>query len=196
MNRRDFCANSALGLTAVLWPHVAQAGLHPGKAALGGQERVFDPTRHYPSVAGIVDPSTGHRFFFHYHRPDEFGHFHTFSIDGYGAPVHIAMITINEAGRATTLSTTNQWVTGTRYIPADQMKPFIDGFAMAKSAQKDPALVSFINELIQGNKANILELYIDRDRWIERYKKTSQGNPFKDEQHEVLSSKEINGEHP
>ena len=196
MNRRDFCANSALGLSAVLWPRVSHAGLHPGKAALNGQERVFDPQRHYPNTAGIVDPKTKHRFFFHYHRPDEFGHFHTFSIDSYGAPVHIAMITINDAGRATSLSTTNQWVTGTRYIPADQMKPFIEGFSMGAQAHTDPALVSFITDLIHGNRANILQLYVDRDRWIERYRKDQEGDPFKDEQHEVLSSLEFNGEHP
>lgn len=196
MNRRDFCANSALGLSAVLWPRVVHAGRHPGKAALDGQQRMFDPTRHYPSAEGIVDPKTGHRFFFHYHRPDEFGHFHTFSVDQYGAPVHVAMITINDAGRATHLSTTNQWVTATRYIPADQMKPFIDGFAMATHAHKDPALVTFISELIHGNRAKILDLYVERDLWLEGYKKNSAGDPFKDEQHEVLSSIEINGEHP
>jgi hypothetical protein len=76
------------------------------------------------------------------------------------------------------------------------MKPFIDGFAMATHAHKDPALVTFISELIHGNRAKILDLYVERDLWIEGYKKTSAGDPFKDEQHEVLSSIEINGEHP
>ena len=104
------------------------------------------------------------------------------------------MISINDAGRATRLSTTNQWVTGTRYIPADQMKPFIDGFAMAANAHKDPTLVPFVADLIRTHRSNILQLYRDRDLWIETYKKTSEGDPFKDEQHEVLSSIEINGE--
>ena len=67
---------------------------------------------------------------------------------------------------------------------------------MATHAHKDPALVTFISELVDGNRANILALYVERDRWIERYKKTSAGDPFKDEKHEVLSSMEINGEHP
>lgn len=140
-----------------------------------------------------MDPKTGHRFFFHFHRPNEFGHFHTFAVDSYGAPVHIAMISINDAGQATRISTTNQWVTGTRYIPADQMKPFIDGFAMAPEAHKNPALVPFVSDLVRDHSSQIVELYRERDRWLETYRKNSEGDPFKDKQHEVLSSMEING---
>ncbi len=95
MDRRQFCKSSLLAAAWTLSPRPAwaepdliqaasdalrKAGTNAALASLAGQERVMDPYRHYPSKPGIKDPKTGHSFFFHAHRSEEFGHFHTAQI--------------------------------------------------------------------------------------------------------------------
>jgi hypothetical protein len=170
---------------------LAEQGTNAALAALDGQKRVLDPYRHYPSEAGIIDPETGHRFFFHAHRDKEFGHFHTFARDQYGAPVHLVMISMNEQGAPIALGTVNQWVTGTRHIAAAQMRPFIDTFKMSPTCYKQPDLVRFVTETIAAYRSEIDTLYRERDTWLERYRSQNTGDPFKDKAHEVLSQRSI-----
>ena len=206
MDRRNFCTHVALASlvgfrSSTGWAglkelnaavgNLAAQGTHAGLAALDGQERVLDPYRHYPSEAGVVDSETGHRFFFHAHRDKEFGHFHTFSRDQYGAPVHLVMISINAQGAPIALSTVNQWVTGTRHIAADQMRPFIDTFKMSPACYKQPDLVRFVTETIAIHRSEINTLFHERDTWLERYRSQNTGDPFKDKTHEVLSQRDI-----
>ena len=156
-----------------------------------GRKRTFDPHQHYPSETGIVDAASGCRFFFHHHRPDEFGHFHAFGRDEYGAPIHVIMITINESGTATKLTTTNQWVTGTRYIDANGMKPFIDGFAMTPGNSKHPQLVEFIHQTVRNHRTTIHQLYRERDAWLTAQQAAGNPSPFTDKTHEELSSVDL-----
>ena len=169
-------------------PMPAWASFHAGEAALMGQARVFDPYKHYPSETGINDPTSGCRFFFHHHRPDEFGHFHTFGRDEFGAPIHIVMITIDKAGKATRLTTTNQWVTGTRYIDAEGMKAFINGFRMRVNDHPQRELMQFIEGIVQQHRDAIHRLYIDHDRWLATQRSAQNPDPFKDKAHEEISS--------
>ena len=133
MDRRQFCQTSAFAAAWALSPHrswasvdlikaaqdaLRQAGSNPALAALGNQEGVLDPYRHYPSKEGIKDPKTGHSFFFHAHRKAEYGHFHTFSVDQYGAPVHVVMISVNANGQPTQISTTKQLPFNARILVA------------------------------------------------------------------------------
>ncbi len=165
-----------------------RAGSNPALAALGGQERIMDPYRHYPSKEGIKDPSTGHSFFFHAHREGEYGHFHTFSVDSYGASIHVAMISVNELGEPTLLSTTNQWVTGSRYIPAKDMEEHIKGFSMSPNVHEQPDLVRFVSAVIHAHHQELISLYGERDEWLKRYRAENATDPFKDTAHEILSS--------
>ena len=203
MDRRQFCKTGALAAAWTLgvrpaWAQpdliraaqdaLGQAGTNPARAALGGQPRVMDPYRHYPAKDGVRDPKNGHRFFFHAHRADEYGHFHTFSVDQYGAAVHVGMISVNERGEPFQLSTTNQWVTGTRYIDAKKMVPHIQGFLMDPGCHSEPNLVRFVNAVIGSNRPELIGLYQERDAWLRRYRAANEGDPFSDTQHEVLSS--------
>lgn len=206
MDRRTFCTSSVIASILGFRSRFAWAGLdeltmaakrmqlqgtHAGLVALDGKEKVLDPYRHYPSDAGIEDPSTGHRFFFHAHRDREFGHFHTFSKDQYGAPVHLVMISIDEQGQPIALSTVNQWVTGTRHIKANQMRPFIDAFEMNPSCYKQPDLVRFVTETIGSHQSEIEALFHERDSWLKEYRSQNTADPFKDKSHEILSSRTI-----
>lgn len=174
---------AAAGLPLPAW-----GAFHPGEAALMGQALAHDPHRHYPDADGLVDPTSGCRFFFHHHRPDEFGHFHSFGRDEYGAAIHVIMITIDAEGRATRLTTTNQWVTGTRYVDAAGMKPFIDGFAMNPAATAQPELVAFVQGIIRTNRPAIHRLYRQRDAWLAAQREAGNPDPFADRTHEELSS--------
>ena len=203
MDRRQFCRTSVLAAAWAASPRPAwaspqlmqaasdalkQAGSNPALAALGGQERVMDPHRHYPSEEGIKDPSTGHSFFFHAHRVGEYGHFHTFSVDRYGAAIHVAMISVNALGEPTLLCTTNQWVTGTRYVAAKDMDVHIKGFSISPSAYGQPDLVRFVSAIIRAHHKELMSLYTERDEWLNRYRAKSTADPFKDTAHEILSS--------
>ncbi len=206
MNRRSFCTNTVIASlfgfrTSSAWAgledlkmaakRLGALGTNAGLVALDGKERVLDPYRHYPSKSGVSDPATGHRFFFHAHRNEEFGHFHTFSKDQYGAPVHLVMISINEQGEPIALSTVNQWVTGTRHIQADQMRPFIDAFEMSPTCYKQPDLVRFVTETIGSHQSEIEALFHERDAWLKQYRSQNTADPFKDKSHEILSSRTI-----
>ena len=205
MDRRQFCSSSMLAAAWALGPRpvwaapnliqaasdaMKAAGTNAARAALGGQERVMDPYRHYPSEAGIKDPKTGHSFFFHAHRKEEYGHFHTFSMDQYGAPIHVAMVSVNEQGLPTLLSTTNQWVTGTRFLPAMSMEYHIKAFSLHPSVHSQPDLVRFVTAVVQAHQEELIVLYKERDEWLGRYRDSNPNDkdPFKDMEHEVLSS--------
>jgi hypothetical protein len=203
MDRRQFCKSSVLAAAWTLSPRpvwaepnliqaasdaLKTAGSNAAMAALAGQERVLDPYRHYPSEAGIKDPKTGHSFFFHAHRDDEYGHFHTFSVDQYGAAVHVAMVSVNAQGLPTLLSTTNQWVTGTRYLPAKKMESHIKAFSMSPDVYAQPNLVRFVTAIVQAHHQELMTLYIERDSWLARYRDANKTDPFKDTAHEILSS--------
>lgn len=203
MDRRSFCTKSIFASligfrTSISWAGIEELkmtakrlgslGTHAGLVALDGKKRVLDPYRHYPSDNGVSDPITGHRFFFHAHRDQEFGHFHTFSKDQYGAPVHLVMISIDEQGQPIALSTVNQWVTGTRHIEANQMRPFIDAFSMSPSCYKQPDLVRFVTETIGSHTSEIETLFHERDAWLKQYRSKNTADPFKDKSHEILST--------
>ena len=203
MDRRQFVSGTVLAAAWTLSPRpvwaapnlvraasdaLRAAGTNAARAALDGQERVLDPYRHYPSEAGIADPQTGHRFFFHAHRKEEYGHFHTFSVDEYGAAIHVAMVSVNESGMPTLLSTTNQWVTGTRYIPARGMESHINAFSIRPSSHSQPDLVRFVTSIIQAHRKELMVLYRERDAWLAQYRKSNNKDPFEDTTHEILSS--------
>lgn len=188
VNRRQFCTRTLMTAVAAGLPLPAWAAFNPATAALGGRARTFDPHRHYPSESGIQDSASGCRFFFHHHRPEEYGHFHTFGRDEYGAPIHIVMITINAAGVATKLTTTNQWVTGTRYVDAAGMTTFIDRFSLTPSNTKQPQLAAFIHGTVANNRSAIHRLYRERDAWLAEQQRKGNPSPFTDQTHEELSS--------
>ncbi len=168
-------------------------GLDPIKAALAGQAYEFDEDGQirFPKPEGVVDPKTGHSFYFHAHREGEYGHFHTFVRDQYGLAVHLILISMDEQGRATELSTLNQWITGDRYVAADDLSVLLDQYSIAPSSFAPPELVSFVTGVVKSHRALIVDLFRERDQWVADYRKRTGTDPFEDKDHPLLSTRSI-----
>jgi len=162
------------------------------KKVMDGKEYKFDPYFHYPIQGGIVDDDTKSRVFFHCHRENEFGHFHTFVEDENGELVHLVLISMDEDGNPTALATVNRWVTDDKYVKAEQLKILFDEFKINPKLFKDERLLLFIKNILEGYKTEIFELFDKRDEWIKEYAFENYREPFEDREHEVLSSIEIN----
>jgi hypothetical protein len=158
---------------------------------MAGKEYKFDSYFHYPIKGGIVDEKTGSRVFFHAHRENEFGHFHTFIEDDDGELVHLVLISMDENGTPLALATVNRWVTGDKYVKAERLKELLSRFTIDPELFEDERLLTFINNIMTGYKENIYKIFDDRDEWIKNYAFTYTREPFEDYDHEILSIKEI-----
>lgn len=69
------------------------------KKIMNGKKYEYDPYTHYPYDGGIKDENTGYQVFFHIHRENEYGHFHTFGTDEKGELVHLVLISMSEVGK-------------------------------------------------------------------------------------------------
>jgi hypothetical protein len=161
------------------------------KKIMTGQEYKFDSYFHYPVKGGIVDEKTGSRVFFHAHRENEYGHFHTFTEDDDGELVHLVLISMDENGTPLALATVNKWVTGDKYVKAERLKELLSRFTIDPQLFEDERLLTFINNIMTGYKESIYKIFDDRDEWIRNYAFTYTREPFEDYEHEILSIKEI-----
>lgn len=158
---------------------------------MNGKKYEFDPYTHYPYDGGIKDESTGYQLFFHAHREDEYGHFHTFATDEDGKLVHLVLISMNKAGELIGLATVNRWVTGDKYVKADRLKELSKTFQINPKLYKDERVIRFVNYVFKAYKSEIEELFDKRDQWINNYAQTYYREPFEDREFEILSSKTI-----
>jgi hypothetical protein len=120
---------AAARVVAVQWRY-ARRGTSLAQAALGGA-REFVALRHYPRDDAI-DAASGTQFYYHAHDsrrrpPEEHGHFHLFvrapraargAATGF---VHVAALSLDARGLPLRWFTTNRWVTGERFAPADEV---------------------------------------------------------------------------
>lgn len=158
---------------------------------MNGKKYEFDPHTHYPYDGGIKDESTGYQLFFHAHREDEYGHFHTFATDEDGKLVHLVLISMNKAGELIGLATVNRWVTGDKYVKADKLKKLSKDFYMNPELYKDPRVIEFVNNVFKAYQKDIAEIFDKRDEWISNYARKHFREPFEDRNHEILSHKKI-----
>lgn len=94
------------------------------------------PHRHYPA-GDVYDMASHAQFYWHSHRVGEQGHIHLFQRPrgmpaGIGAPLvptgeadapcHIIAVSVGTGGRPERLFTTNRWVTGEAWYPAEAVK--------------------------------------------------------------------------
>lgn len=161
------------------------------KKVMNGKEYEYDPYVHYPYDGGIKDDKTGSQLFFHIHRPNEYGHFHTFALDGDGELVHLVLISMSETGEPIGLATVNRWVTGDKYVKADILKILAEKFYIEPSLFKDKRIVEFVNYIFKAYKTEIFELFDERDIWIKNYVDKNFNEPFEDREFEILSYREI-----
>ncbi|KIL99831.1 hypothetical protein CCC_02620 [Paramagnetospirillum magnetotacticum MS-1] len=173
-------------------------------AVLLTQEQGVEAFRHYP--AGDVYDLTSHaQYYYHSHRDGEFGHIHLFQrprgmARGLApvtppkeadAPCHLIGVGLGPWGEAVELFTTNRWVTGEAWYPAEAVKTMVAGLRLAPPgpwlavSQWLAGLVAFYRPLI--------EVLIDeRDRAVEAWRMTHPGRDvFNDERLEITSTRTI-----
>jgi len=144
----------------------------------------IDDWTHYPP-GDVYDDQTRGQYYFHRHplglRPDsEVGHFHLFmrgdGPDGGAGEAchHLVAISIDAFGNVTRLFTTNLWVTGESWLPAERLHPLVDRFAIEHAQPSWPAnrwvgavVAAFsgdIHRLIDARDTALAELAAGRDR--------------------------------
>ncbi|KAB2846010.1 MAG: hypothetical protein F9K45_02785 [Melioribacteraceae bacterium] len=158
---------------------------------MNGKEYVFNPYTHYPFDGGIKDEESGYRLFFHAHRENEYGHFHTFAKNEDGELIHLILISMNKIGEPIGLATVNGWVTGDKYENSDTLKKLADSFYINPKLYEDEKTIQFINYIFKAYSNEINELFILRDKWIADYVSKNFREPFEDREFEILSYKEI-----
>ena len=162
------------------------------KKIMNGKKYVFDPFYHYPYDGGIEDKKTGCQLFFHAHRPNEYGHFHTFVTDEAGGLVHLVLISMNKEGEPIGLATVNRWVTGDKYVKADVLKKYAQSFFVDPNLYKDKRVVEFVNYIFKAFPEEINNLFDERDKWIKNYADKYFREPYEDRDFEVLSQVRVN----
>jgi hypothetical protein len=161
------------------------------KKIMNGKKYVFDPYFHYPYDGGIKDEQTGCQLFFHIHRENEYGHFHTFAADEDGELVHLVLISMDEEGKPIALATVNRWITGDKYVKADVLKKLTENFYVEPFLFKDKRIVEFVNYIFRAYSEEIKQLYDERDKWIQNYVNNNFREPFEDREFEILSERKI-----
>lgn len=154
---------------------------------MNGKKYEFNPSTHYPYDGGIKDANTGYQMFFHIHRENEYGHFHTFATDKNGNLVHLVLISMNENGESIGLATVNRWVTGDNNVKADVLKDLTNKFFVEPTLFKDKRIVEFVNYIFKAYKEEIFQLFDERDKWIKNYVNNKFNEPFEDREFEILS---------
>jgi hypothetical protein len=158
---------------------------------LNGKKYRNDSSTHYPLEDSIEDEQTQCQVFFHAHRKNEYGHFHTFTKNSQGELVHLIMISMDKKGRPISLSTINQWVTGDVYVNSDDIKKLFLEFKMDHNLFPDKRIIEFIEHIFKGYENIIMELFEERDAFVNSYNSEYQTDPFEDYDWEVLSFRKI-----
>ncbi len=161
------------------------------KKIMNGKKYEYDPFTHYPYDGGIKDGKTGYQIFFHIHRENEYGHFHTFATDEKGELIHLVLISMSENGKPIGLATVNRWVTGDKFVKAVVLKSLAKDFYIDPNLYTDKRVIEFINNVFKGFANDIDNLFDERDLWIKNYVNEKFNEPFEDREHEITSYKEI-----
>ena len=130
---------------------------------LRGQGEFFEMD-HYPN-GDAYDPETHSQYYYHSHRDDEHGHFHTFlrengmpkgvaPIEQSEAPFmgerddtlsHLIAISMNRAGYPIRLFTTNRWVGAEHWYEAEDVITMLDSFMMDMAQPSWPVNIWITN---------------------------------------------------
>lgn len=166
---------------------------------------------HYPA-GDVYDSDTHAQYYYHTHPPaegarvraGEHGHFHTFlrpramplgsaSSGDSEAASHLIGIGMDAGGVPVRLFTTNRWVTGETWHPADEVATMLPYFAVR--LEWPSALTNrWITGIMRLFRPDILELLRRRDRvfaaWRERHRLPDEA-AFEDRRLETLSESKI-----
>lgn len=116
----------------------------------------FVPWDHYPA-GDVYDRDSGAQYYFHAHPPEdranawgaEQGHFHSFlRPEGLAGPAtHLIALSMNGCGDPVRLFTTNAWVTGEAWRPAEEVIGLLDRFTVDQALPSWPVNVWLTNML-------------------------------------------------
>lgn len=119
------------------------------------------------SEGDIFDPKSGAFYFYHSHRENEQGHFHTFLSDvDQSVHHHLVGISIDTNGKPIALFTTNDWVTGEEMIPYPQLAKRIGEFEFLD----DNPTSQYLQTLLKTLMPQIQELLMARDKILKKNK--------------------------
>lgn len=149
---------AAADVAEVQW-HYARRGVSLASATLAGAVQLHE-WAHHPQD-DLIDARHGTRCFFHAHAaaeraPGEHGHFHVFASPPAGAQPdfsHLIGISIDAGGLPTRLFTTNRWVTGEHWLPAEVLADRLADFSLCTRGRLAP-----IARWVQG----MVRLYADQ----------------------------------
>ena len=168
---------------------------------------------HYPT-GDVHDPETHSQYYYHSHRGDEHGHFHTFlrekGMPGDCRPAeqseapfmkerddtlsHLIAISMNRAGFPIGLLTTNRWVTADNWYTADDVIRMLDRFDMDLAWPSWPVNI-WITNMVRLFRPQIEELVRGRDVTVAAWrKKHPGGDVYEDRDLEVTSALDISVE--
>lgn len=189
-----------------------KAGLNVVGEILKGQGEFFE-LDHYPKD-DVYDSETNAQYYYHAHRPNEHGHFHTFlrrkgmpegmkpvpeaaSRDwpaGDKALAHIVAISMNQEGYPISLFTTNRWVTGETWYAGEDVCALVGRFAVDHAYPSWPAN-RWITAMYRLFRPQIEALVRERDETLKAW---AAGHPdtdvFEDRGLEILSEMPIDVE--
>ena len=176
---------------------------------LRGQGTFYE-LEHYPK-GDVHDSETHSQHFYHSHRPNEHGHFHTFlrekgipddchPVEQSVAPFmkerddklsHLIAISMNRMGYPIALFTTNRWVTADNWYIADDVIKMLDHFEMDHAWPSWPVNI-WITAMMRLFRPQIEELVRERDgavmEWRNRH---PDGDAFEDRECGILSVRKI-----
>ncbi len=136
---------------------------------------------HYPK-GDVYDSETHSQYFYHSHRSNEHGHFHTFlrekgmpeechPVEQSEAPFmkerddklsHLIAISMNRKGYPIALFTTNRWITADNWYTADDVIKMLDPFEMDQAWPSWPVNI-WITAMMRLFRPQIEELVRERN---------------------------------
>lgn len=191
---------------------LGKAGLNIVGEVLRGQGEFFE-MNHYPE-GDVYDHETHSQYYYHAHRPNEHGHFHTFlrqagmpagtepvpaarSHDwpsGRNALSHLVAISMDRYGYPIGLFTTNRWVTAETWYAAADVCAMLERFAIDHAYPCWPTN-RWLTAMIRLFRPQIEGLLHERDRRLEAWMAAHpEVDAFEDRDLEVLSEIRIDVE--
>jgi len=168
---------------------------------------------HYPE-GDIYDNESHSQYYYHAHRADEHGHFHTFlreaGMDKSAKPIqqshekymderddtlsHLIAISMNNAGYPIGLFAVNRWVTAENWYSADDVIEMLDRFEIDLSFPSWPANI-WLTAMLQLFRPEIESLIINRDQVIQQWQdKNPDNDVFEDRALELTGYVDISVE--
>ncbi|MCF8465857.1 MAG: hypothetical protein K9G33_00490 [Sneathiella sp.] len=186
--------------------------LKKGSANIVGEilrgQGTFYEWDHYPE-GDVYDDETHAQYYYHAHRENEHGHFHTFlrkngmregvtpvPYDGDAEwPTaedeiicHLIAISMDSAGFPVGLFTTNRWVTGENWYDKNDVIEMLDGFIIDHSTPSWPAN-RWLTAMVVLFRPQIEQLIVARDaRILEWLEKNPDVDVFEDRNLEITST--------